>query len=158
MMASSSENHGSKGGRGKISPQVNLEDASPLPVARKSQLQALCRKVLQGEGSPGPVNLILAGDNLVRELNRTYRKLDKVTDVLSFVYEEADLLGEIYIAVPQAKAQAPRWGNDFHQEMRRLVVHGALHLTGHDHKKPAERRLMRRMEEQYLGTTRKTTT
>jgi probable rRNA maturation factor len=96
------------------------------------------------------VNLVFCDNAMVRELNKRYRKLDKVTDVLSFIYSEPDVLGEIYIATPQAKAQAPRWKNSYYDELRRLVVHGSLHLAGFDHMKAPERKAMRAREEAYL--------
>lgn len=96
------------------------------------------------------VNLVFCSNEHVRELNRRFRKLDKVTDVLSFVYSEPDVFGEVYIATLQAKSQAPRWKNTFYQELRRLVVHGSLHLAGYDHMESGERKRMRAREEAYL--------
>jgi probable rRNA maturation factor len=98
----------------------------------------------------GVVNLVFCEDGHVRDLNKRFRKLDKVTDVLSFNYSEPDVFGEIYIATLKAKTQAPRWKNSFYQELRRLVVHGSLHLAGFDHMEAAERKVMRAREEAYL--------
>jgi probable rRNA maturation factor len=119
------------------------------------KLKSLANQVVRGEKLTRPIELIFAGNALVRQLNRDHRKLDKVTDVLSFVYDEADLLGEIYIAVPQVKSQAPRWKNSFKNELRRVVVHGLLHLAGYDHHTPGERKIMREREEFYLKPPRK---
>jgi probable rRNA maturation factor len=123
-------------------------------VPRAESLARLCGKVLRAElpkaEQRGAVNLVFCDNATVRDLNKRYRKLDKVTDVLSFIYSEPDVLGEIYIATPQAKAQAPRWKNSYYDELRRLVVHGSLHLAGFDHMKAAERKAMRLKEEAYL--------
>jgi probable rRNA maturation factor len=114
----------------------------------------LCGKVLRTElpkpRQRGSVNLVFCDNALVRELNNRYRKLDKVTDVLSFIYSEPDVFGEIYIATPKAKSQAPRWNNSYYAELRRLVVHGSLHLAGFDHIKAPDRVVMRGREEAYL--------
>jgi probable rRNA maturation factor len=129
-------------------------NAGPIPVPRAESLARLCGKVLRAElpkpEQRGSVNLVFCDNGLVRELNKRYRKLDKVTDVLSFVYSEPDVFGEIYIATPQAKSQAPRWKNSYYAELRRLVVHGSLHLAGFDHIKASDRAVMRGREEAYL--------
>ena len=126
-------------------------NAGSVPIPRPTTLARLAEKVLTGEGLRGRINLVFCGNDHVRDLNRRFRKLDKVTDVLSFLYEEEDVLGEIYIASSQAKKQAPRWKNSFYDELRRLVVHGALHLAGYDHMQTKDRKLMRVREDLYLG-------
>lgn len=103
------------------------------------------------EGCPGNVNVVLCSDETVRTMNRDYRKLDKVTDVLSFEWHEDYLLGEIYIARDQVKRQAPVYGSNFYAELKRVIVHGILHLSGYDHIKPADRIVMRRREQEVLG-------
>jgi probable rRNA maturation factor len=95
------------------------------------------------------VNIILCADAEQRELNRKYRKLDKVTDVLSFAWNEPALLGEIYIAQGQVKKQAPLYGNTYCEELKRVLVHGLLHLCGYSHHRKSERKIMREREEYY---------
>jgi probable rRNA maturation factor len=126
----------------------------PIPVPRAAELARLCGRVLKAElpkaRQRGVVNLIFGDNALIRDLNKRFRKLDKVTDVLSFIYSEPDVFGEIYIATPQAREQAPRWKNTYYGELRRLVVHGSLHLAGFDHIKASDRKVMRAREEAYL--------
>jgi probable rRNA maturation factor len=102
--------------------------------------------------------VILASDRLVRELNRDWRGKDTTTDVLSFPAgdppplpsgaEESAVrhLGEIVVSVPRCRAQAQEQGVDPGVELVRLVIHGLLHLLGHDHEKPAERARMQARE------------
>ena len=78
-----------------------------------------------------------------------YDLLDRTTDVLSFPYEEPDLFGELYIDPVLAAEQALRYRHSLHREMRRLIVHGCLHLCGHDHMTTTQRRNMRALENQY---------
>jgi probable rRNA maturation factor len=125
-----------------------------VSIPRPATLARLAEKVLRGEGMHGRINLVFCENDHVRELNKRFRKLDKVTDVLSFLYEEEDVLGEIYIASAQAKKQAPKWKNTFYDELRRLVVHGSLHLAGFDHMNAKDRKLMRAREDLYLGLTK----
>lgn len=134
---------------------VDWSDVGSVPIPKPKELAALATHVLHEEGQKGKVNLVFCEDSLVRKLNRRFRTLDKVTDVLSFHYgeEEEDpegVWGEIYIASTQAQKQAPRWKNTFFDELRRLVVHGALHLAGYDHMKAKERLTMRALEDHYL--------
>lgn len=117
----------------------------------KARFEPLARKILLEEGHPENVNIVICSDETVRKLNHDYRKLDKVTDVLSFEWHEDYLLGEIYIARDQVKRQAPKFGNSFYQELKRMIVHGLLHLSGYDHHKAAERTVMRRRESEILG-------
>lgn len=128
-------------------------DAGPLPPPRAKDLVRLAEKVLRAElpkGSSATVNLVFCDNAYIRDLNKRYRKLDKVTDVLSFIYDEDDVFGEIYIATLKAQKQAPRWKNSFFDEMRRLVVHGALHLAGFDHINAKDRKVMVAREDSYL--------
>lgn len=129
-------------------------DAGPLPPPRIKDLVRLAEKVLRAElpknAGPITVNLVFCENAYIRDLNKRFRKLDKVTDVLSFIYDEDDVFGEIYIATLKAQKQAPRWKNSFFDELRRLVVHGALHLAGFDHMNVKDRKAMRAREDSYL--------
>ncbi len=71
----------------------------------------------------------------MKELNNTYRQIDKTTDVLSFVNdtEEDDSLGDVFISLEQASLQAESYGHSFIREVGFLAVHGYLHLIGYDH-------------------------
>ena len=132
--------------------QVNLlADKEGEEFPWKARLEPLARKVLIEEGHPENVNIVMCSDQMVRELNHQYRKLDKVTDVLSFEWHEDYLLGEIYIAHDQVKRQAPKFGNTFYMELKRMIVHGLLHLSGYDHHTVPERVVMRRREREILG-------
>ncbi|MBO4436911.1 MAG: rRNA maturation RNase YbeY [Fibrobacter sp.] len=117
----------------------------------KERLEAVARKLLREEGTENNVNIVLCTDEFVREMNKNYRGLDKVTDVLSYEWHEEDFLGEIYIARDQVKRQAPEYGNTFYAELKRVLVHGLLHLSGYDHIKAADRKVMRKRECEFLG-------
>lgn len=132
-------------------PDVDLLVEPGQAVPRADALAKLAADVAAGEGLTAPFNLVFAADATVRTLNRDYRKLDKVTDVLTFEWHEDDFAGEVYIACPQARLQAPRYNNTYYQELRRLVVHGVLHLCGHDHMKAGERKVMRALEDAWLA-------
>jgi len=104
------------------------------------------------------VSVIFVSDKKIKELNRTYRNKDYVTDVLSFAYIEkfqSSLytnnfpiqLGDIVISATQAMRQSYDQGVDFKDEILRLIIHGLLHLLGYDHEKsPKESVQMKRIE------------
>ena len=93
--------------------------------------------------------LILCSDYIIRKLNHRYRKIDRATDVLSFPFGDPDLLGEIYISPQRAKIQAKRYGLTYNEELKRLLIHGLLHLIGYDHHKKADKEAMEAKEQYY---------
>lgn len=99
------------------------------------------------------VSLAVVDDGRMQELNRTYRQLDRTTDVLSFALAdgpEDTCLGEVVVSLPQAIDQAQRYGHSLVREMAFLAVHGTLHLLGYDHDSPAREREMTRRAEAVL--------
>lgn len=122
----------------------------------KEKFEVMARKLLAQENKKDSVNIVLCTDEFVRNMNKEWRGLDKVTDVLSFEWHddipgEKKMLGEIYIARDQVKRQAPEYGNTFYAELKRVIVHGLLHLSGYDHIKAADRKIMRARECEFLG-------
>jgi probable rRNA maturation factor len=115
----------------------------------QQRLEPLAKTLLKKEKKNYFVNIILCDDSMQRKLNCYYRKLDCVTDVLSFAWDEPNFLGEIYIAECQVKKQAPLYGNSYYKELKRVLVHGLLHLCGYDHHSKAQRKIMREKERFY---------
>jgi probable rRNA maturation factor len=83
--------------------------------------------------SRGQVTVALVPDKRIQELNRTFRGMDKATDVLSFPADEPGTLGDVVIARGVARRQAREAGHDLPTELRVLALHGFLHLLGYDH-------------------------
>jgi probable rRNA maturation factor len=102
----------------------------------------------------GEINLIFTNDVEIRKLNKTFRRKDKSTDVLSFNIDKpisAELtLGEIYISVNTAVRQARAFKVTLGEELLRLFCHGLLHLLGYDHIKANERLKMEKREKYFL--------
>lgn len=143
----------------KYAVSVNVAGSAGR-VGRRALL-LLARRVLAAEGTPAPASLsvVLADDETVRDLNRRYLGIDAPTDVLSFAFAGDDFpaapgptqLGEVIISLPTARRQAARAGHSLADELAHLLVHGILHLLGHDHASAAGRRRMRAREEALLG-------
>jgi probable rRNA maturation factor len=98
----------------------------------------------------GDFTLLLSNDRKLRALNRTFRKKDKVTNVLSFPGADG-YAGDIAIAYGVAKKEATSAGKSLADHATHLVVHGVLHLAGHDHMKPGEAKAMEGLEVKILG-------
>jgi probable rRNA maturation factor len=117
-------------------------------------LVATARRLLAEVGERGSaLSLTLVGDNAMRTLNREYRGKDASTDVLSFALDHPPtlealerLLGDVVISVDTARRQAADYEAPLQREIYRLLIHGVLHLMGHDHAQSAQRRVMEREE------------
>jgi probable rRNA maturation factor len=125
-------------------------------------LRALLLRVLAAEGRrAGEVAIVLAGDPLLRQINRDWRSIDRATDVISFAYDEGEpdaatrpVRGDLFISLDRVRDQAKRYRVTPGAELARLVVHGALHLCGHDHARADDRRRMRAREDAALRRAR----
>lgn len=152
------------------------EPAAPLAldlrfhVRRKSgarpnrrALRAVCEAALAGEGVSGPLllTITLTDDAEIQAINTRYRGIDRPTDVLSFpLMDESAFalppgqpreLGDVIVSYPRAVQQAEEYGHSVERELAYLVVHGLLHILGHDHEDPAEQAIMRAREEAALA-------
>ncbi|MCB9496949.1 MAG: rRNA maturation RNase YbeY [Fibrobacteria bacterium] len=130
-------------------PSVRFHGQRKWGIDDLPDLRRVAMGVLRAEGATGPVDIIFQDPQAQRALNLQWRGLDRTTDVLSFPYEEPGLFGELYIDPVLAAEQATRYRHSLHREMRRLIVHGCLHLCGYDHGTTPERRRMRALENQY---------
>ena len=125
-------------------------------------LRTLVTQVIRAEGRRvGEIAVVLTDDAVLRALNRQWRGLDKSTDVLSFAYDEHEpdaetrpVTGDLVISLDRVREQAVRFKVTRGADLARLVVHGALHLCGHDHMQAAERRAMRAREEAAMRRAR----
>ncbi|MCC7261952.1 MAG: rRNA maturation RNase YbeY [Candidatus Latescibacteria bacterium] len=130
-----------------------------LPAAQHRRLARVGRAAITAHPLSGPVQLVLIGDRQMRRLNASYRGKDRTTDVLSFNLEPGPeslasgtvpVWGEIYISLPRARAQAKEQAVPLLTELARLMVHGLLHLAGHDHDTAAGLRYMEGETERLL--------
>ena len=103
-------------------------------------------------------NVIFVDSNTIHDINKTYRNVDRVTNVISFALEdnktiELDhrLLGDIYICVERAEEQAKEYGHSFLRELAFLTIHGLLHLLGYDHMEKEEEKIMFQKQEDILN-------
>ncbi len=117
----------------------------------KQEVIDTLRAVLSRENKYGvTINVIFTDDKYMRGLNNNYLGEDRTTDVMSFNIDE-EMLGEIYISLPEARRQAQERGIPIKVEIKRLLIHGLLHLLGYDHVTGDERPLMFTKQERYLS-------
>ncbi len=106
----------------------------------------------------GIFNIIFVDNDKIHEINKEYRKVDRVTDVISFalednpdiVYDDFRLLGDIYIAIDVAYDQAIEYNHSREREVCFLATHGVLHLLGYDHMTEEEKKEMFGIQEELL--------
>jgi len=118
------------------------------------RLRRVLRRAAASLRVRGELSLVLAGDGLLRRLNRQYRGKDKPTDVLSFPGEGGEAgLGDIVISVAKAERNARRFGRTLREELDVLALHGFLHVLGYDHETDDGRmdRLEGRLRQRLLG-------
>lgn len=104
-------------------------------------------------------SVIFVEDEEIHAMNRDYRGVDRVTDVISFafednndlVYNEIRMLGDIYICIPQMKRQAESYAHSEKRELSFLAVHGLLHLLGYDHMNEEDEKVMFALQELILN-------
>ena len=117
-----------------------------IPTGTRLLMRRCCNAVLEMENfiDRAEVNILFVDSERIREENNRHRKVDSVTDVLSFPLGEngeydtnpetgAKMLGDILICVSRAVEQAERFGHSFRREIAYLTAHSMLHLLGYDH-------------------------
>jgi probable rRNA maturation factor len=121
-------------------------------------LSSLATEIFSITGSPAKsaFSLRITGDDEIQQLNRNYLGNDAPTDVLSFPVPFDDpetgkpYLGDIVISLPTAIRQANSAGHPPEEEIKLLLVHGILHLLGHDHATPEEKSAMWALQDKIL--------
>jgi len=130
---------------------LNRQRKYPIQVSGLSRF--LLRLSLRLRVSDKECVVLLTTDRTIRRLNQRFRNKDKATDVLSFrgtvltdqgLSFENDYLGDIIISVERAQRQALEKEHNLETELRILIIHGVLHLLGHDHE--TDQGQMRRKE------------
>ena len=139
-----------------------VEEGVSCALAQE-ELRAACDAVLahEGVGRPCPVSVSVVGEPRMREINAEWRDVDAVTDVISIECERPDdpslapgepcELGDIVIAPDYIARQAAAFGTTPADETRLMLVHGMLHLLGHDHLDDASAEAMEALEEEVLA-------
>lgn len=105
------------------------------------------------------MGIIFVDNTKIKELNKTYRNIDRETDVITFRLEDyaevkdgkIKVLGDIYISLDKAKSQSIEYGHSYLRELSFLMVHGFLHLLGYDHMNEEDEKEMFELQEEILN-------
>ncbi len=141
--------------------KVYIKNQQRLVKVNQQKITVLLRKALNLIGlHRAELSILLVNDRRMRVLNQQYRGVDRTTDVLSFPQIDVStqlsalssqhfMLGDIVINIHKAKRQAIENGITFNEELKRLLLHGLLHLLGYNHEdsKYAERKMQKKTKE-----------
>jgi probable rRNA maturation factor len=134
---------------------IHIESEISFP---QNLLERAANAALEHESKPldSELSIILTDDARLHELNLNYLGVDAPTDVLSFPASETDpetgarYIGDILVSIPRAQTQADAAGHPLEAEVQLLVVHGVLHLMGHDHAEAEEKARMWKAQAEIL--------
>ena len=136
---------------------ILIEIPENLPISLNPEfMEEAARRTLDASGTPinADLTIVLADDAQLRQLNQQFLGIDAPTDVLSFPAGEVDpdtdrpYLGDVIISIERAQSQAGE--HTLEDELRLLVVHGVLHLLGHDHAEQVEKDAMWQVQREVL--------
>ncbi len=141
-------------------------------IEEKKEYDEIIKKVISKcfkeenlEDSKLSITITLTTPEQIKQINKTYRNIDKATDVLSFPMFEKDelekkiaqndfihedILGDIIISIEKVEEQAKEYEHSFEREFSYMLVHGFYHLMGYDHIQEEDKKLMRQKEENVL--------
>ena len=142
-----------------------LSEDQALTKEEEEGIRRACQTALEMENAQGDITVLVAGAEHIRALNRDFRQVDRVTNVLTFPSFEGETvlgtpegyLGDIMICRSRAVEQAEEYGHSLSRELAFLAVHGTLHILGYDHMVPEEEQVMRARQRDILeriGETR----
>lgn len=133
---------------------IHYRNTVPRSGIDARSVKRTAKRLLEAVGeTASALSISFVNDAQIREINREHRGKDKATDVLSFPLAAPDapgagerLLGDVVISVDTAKRQAADYDASLEAEVNRLLIHGVLHIMGHDHEETEEQRRMRAEE------------
>ena len=125
--------------------KYNLKDKNKV----KRWITSVCKAYHKQVGA---INYIFCSDEYLLEINREYLKHDYYTDIITFDLSESkeEIDGELYISIDRVKENAASLPTEFTKELKRVLVHGILHLIGYSDKTEDDEKEMRRLENIYL--------
>ena len=129
-------------------------DGIKMPAIKKHETTEWIKAVAATYGKRiGDVAYIFCSDEKILEVNRQYLQHDYYTDIITFDYDEDDVIsGDLVISLDTVRTNAEKFGKDYTEELNRVIIHGILHLCGINDKGPGEREIMEANENKALAT------
>lgn len=134
---------------------TNLTDTLVDTTNMERVIDEVSRKLKVKDGI---VSFVFVDNKKIREINKKYRNIDRVTDVISFAFMDEEInpntdytnYGEIYISLDKALSQSLEYAHSFDRELCFLTVHGLLHLLGYDHMTKEDEKVMFKLQDEIL--------
>ena len=129
----------------------DMEDTTDLD---DDWLNSTCKNILNDKNqNTATISIILTNDKKLLQLKKQYFHQDLLTDVITFNLEKNDdpIEGEIYISLNRVSENARKFKQDIGRELKRVIIHGFLHLLGYDDQTSEEKKSMTRLEDHYLS-------
>ena len=128
-------------------------DGVRMPKIRRRDTSAWIKAVAATYGRKvGDVGYMFVSDEKILEVNREYLGHDYYTDVITFDYDEDDIVsGDVVISLDTVRSNAELFGKEYDDELHRVIIHGILHLCGINDKGPGEREIMEAAENKALA-------
>ena len=124
-------------------------------IIDEEKIEGWIRDLFENEKKiPSILNYIFCTDDFLLEINKEYLNHDTYTDIITFQYSSNPIEGDIYISVERTRENAAQLGTEENEELRRVIIHGALHLCGYKDKSEEEEEVMRSKEDYYLAKYR----
>lgn len=124
-----------------------------MPKIRKRNTSAWIKAVAASYGRKvGDIGYMFVDDEKILEVNREYLGHDYYTDIITFDYDEDDVInGDLVISLDTVRTNAEKFGKTYDEELHRVIIHGILHLCGINDKGPGEREIMEAAENKALA-------
>ena len=133
---------------------IEIQEIKPVSLDLKiNQFNSSITSILISEKkTEGDIVLIFCSDDYLLEINKKHLNHDYYTDIITFDYCVENIVsGDLYISVDRIKENAKTFEDTFINELTRVVIHGLLHLCGHNDKTEADQKNMRNLENKYLA-------
>ncbi len=123
-----------------------------MPKIRKRDTSAWIKRVAADYGRKvGEIGYLFCDDEKILEVNREYLQHDYYTDIITFDYDEDDIIsGDLVISLDTVRSNAELFNKTYEEELYRVIIHGILHLCGINDKGPGEREIMEAAENKAL--------
>jgi probable rRNA maturation factor len=128
-------------------------DGVKMPKIRHRETTAWIKRVAEAHGRKvGEIGYMFVSDEKILEVNRQYLGHDYYTDIITFDYDEDDVIsGDLVISLDTVRTNAEKFGKEYADELNRVIIHGILHLCGINDKGPGEREIMEAHENAALA-------
>ena len=142
--------------------RITYENKATEKKEYENIIESVCQEgaYIYGLDEDAELSVVLCDNAYIHELNKTYRNIDRPTDVLSFALNEGEeegydgpdtkLLGDIVISLDKTQEQAEEYGHSVERELAFLIAHSMLHLFSFDHMEEEERKQMEEKQEDIL--------